>query len=391
MPDNTRRRLLYFAPVGYGGLLNYAQEQANAISAQGVDVTILCPPEFQKRAGDCYQLLPLLAPDRPGESPRSRIHRGFRMIRKVLHNQSILRRTIAEHGYRHVMLVAYAEYFAPLWYKGLLQLAKRGVRFGAVVQEPVRNFVLGPRWWHRLSVACAYRFLQEAFVHDAIQLDTIEPMLQMSTTAVPYGPHRFPAASEFPSAVRGRLQIPDGAPVLLAFGHIRDDKHLEYVIESLKEHTNCYLLIAGARQAASQKPESWYMELANSLGVNNRCRWVIEYVSEQEAANLFQASDLVVLTYSSSFRSASGVLNLAARFQKPCIASSGAGSLRTAVQNYGIGIWVEPDQCSAVIEGIQKWLNEPPTPDWDRYDRENSWEKNAELVIERLFSSGQQY
>lgn len=386
MVKKNDRRLLYFAPVGFGGLLNYAQEQANAIAVQGVEVTVLCPPEFEKRPGDCYELLPLLSRDPPGQSSRSRFYRAFRMLRKILRNQAILRKIVKEHDYRHVMFVAYAEYFAPLWYKGLLKFSREGVVFGAVIQEPVRNFVLGPAWWHRLSVAAAYRFLREAFVHDLIRLDTVEPMHHLNTTVIPYGPHRFPDANEKSDSVRRRLDIPHDALVLLSFGHIRDDKHLEYVIEALKSHPNCYLIVAGARQATSQKPEAWYIELAKSLGVNDRCRWVIEYVSEQEAANLFEASDLVVITYSSSFRSASGVLNLAARFEKPCIASSGAGSLKTAVQKYGIGVWVEPDHCSAVTEGIGRWLADPPAPDWNFYHRENSWDRNAELVVERLFS-----
>jgi hypothetical protein len=52
--------LLYFAPASYGGLLNYTQEQADAIAALGVDVQVVCSPNFIKRESDRYSVLPIL-------------------------------------------------------------------------------------------------------------------------------------------------------------------------------------------------------------------------------------------------------------------------------------------------------------------------------------------
>lgn len=382
----NQAKLLYFAPAGYGGLENYAQEQANAIAEHGIDVTLLCPPEFHKRPGDRYNLLPNLIADPSERRPRNKLWRAVRLLTKTVGNHRRLGSVIRKYGFKHVMFASYAEYFAPFWSGGLRRLAKDGVVFGAVVQEPVRDFVVGPLWWHRRSVGDAYSFLREAYVHDPIELDTVKPMPRLRTTVIPYGSHYFPDAVAPREATREKLGIPQDAKVLLAFGHIRDGKRLEYVIDAISKYLNCYLIVAGARQSASQKPESWYQELAASLGVADRCRWLISYASEEEAANLFQASDLAVLTYSSQFRSASGVLNLATRFEKPCIASSGAGALRTAVQKYGIGVWVEPDSSSAVSDGIGRWLASPPVPDWTRYSSENSWPKNAEIVIETLMS-----
>ncbi len=314
----------------------------------------------------------------------NRILRAVKYVRTLLKNLKTVREEAVCGGYQHVLFASYAEYFAPIWSGAYRNLAAKGISFGAVVQEPVRNFRVGPRWWHRWSVGSAYSFLRYAFVHDDVILDTGWPMPRLETVVVPYGPHRFPDPTESRAKTRRELGIPMDALVLFSFGHIRDNKNLDYAVRALKEIPEAYLLVAGKRSAASQRPESYYREMAERLGVADRCRWVVAYVSEEEASNFFTASDLVLLTYSSSFRSASGVLHVAARYKKQSIVSAGQGSLQSVVRNYQIGLWVEPDDQNAVVLGIQEWMRNPPSPDWARYERENSWEENARKVVEAL-------
>jgi hypothetical protein len=113
----------------------------------------------------------------------------------------------------------------------------------------------------------------------------------------------------------------------------------------------------------------------------------VRFVAEEEVGNFFAAADVALLTYSAKFRSASGVLNTAVHFQKPCLASSGQGNLQGVVRDYGLGMWVEPDSEEAITQGLRDLLQRPPTPDWDRYGKENSWSRNAQLVIERMFGT----
>jgi hypothetical protein len=51
-----------------------------------------------------------------------------------------------------VIFACYKEYFAPFWVGPLRKLARRGVLIGTIAHDPVRDFVLGPLWWHRWSV-----------------------------------------------------------------------------------------------------------------------------------------------------------------------------------------------------------------------------------------------
>ena len=375
-----KKKLLYCASASYGGLANYAQEQAVELSKLGVDLAVLCSPYFEKRKGEDYEILPKLSEFRWVKKISNKTLRRILGAASNLWNHHLIQREIRAGGYDAVFFVAYAEYLAPLWYRGFQKLVREGVRFGAVIQEPVRDFVVGPLWWHRWSMQCAYSFLSDAFVHDEVILDTVKPMPNLQTVVLPHGPQRFPKPSESREMTRKRLGIGEDAVVLLAFGHIRDNKNLQYAITALKEIPSAHLVVAGSRISTTQKPESYYIELAKSLGVAERCTWLIDYVSNAETANLFSASDLIVLTYSSSFRSASGVLNLAACYRKPCLVSAGQGSLQSVVRNHKLGLWIEPDNQEAVTAGIQEWIAKPPSPDWESYLADNSWHRNAEIV-----------
>jgi glycosyltransferase involved in cell wall biosynthesis len=148
-----------------------------------------------------------------------------------------------------------------------------------------------------------------------------------------------------------------------------------------------YLLVAGSGLSSRERTAADYRELATRLGVSERCRWDIRRIPEQEVGNLVEASDLVLLTYSASFRSASGVLNVAACFRRPCLASGGESNLRTVVQRYNLGYWVEPDSATEIAAGLRRWLRDKPVPRWDSYAEENSWSQNASLVVEGMFGN----
>jgi glycosyltransferase involved in cell wall biosynthesis len=375
-------RLLYFCPATEGGIANYAHAQATAIAAHGVEVVFLTAPAYRPLdLPPTYHLDPSL----PGLRPlplSSKVRLGLR----ILEEQRALRRAIATYQIGHVLFATYSEYLAPLWWQPLAQFARQGIRFGAIVHDPCRTYQVGPRWWHRWSIACGYGFLQEAFVHEPIHLDTVQPMPQLHTTVIPHGSYRVPSPQKTRDACRRLYQIPEASTLLLSFGQIRDNKNLDLVLRAIAQVPEVYLLIAGRVASETQKPVSYYQRLAEDLGVSQRCRWIEQYIPDHEIGDLFQAADLIVLTYRADFASGSGVLNLAVHNCRPCLASSGPSSnLRTVVQAYDLGIFVPPDSWECIRDGIQTFLRTPPTPQWQRYETEQSWERNAALVCDRLF------
>ncbi|MBW4575263.1 MAG: glycosyltransferase family 4 protein [Aphanothece sp. CMT-3BRIN-NPC111] len=376
-------KLLYYSPASYGGIADYAHEQANALVALGVDVTLLSTAKYPTGRGEKYHIVPILQEITPTKPLPHKVSKAIHFSSVTLFNFTKLVSFIEENDFQYV-LMGYVEYLAPLWSYRLRQLSKKGVVFGAVVHDPVRDFVVGPRWWHRWSIACGYSFLREAFVHEAIELDTVRPMPRLRTTAIPQGIYHFPNGTQSREKTRSSLDLPFDVKVMLAFGHIRDNKNLDLVIRAMTNFPNLYLIVAGKEQSSNQRPASFYQDLAKSLGVADRCRWEVRFIADTEIGNFFEATDITVLTYSKTFRSASSALNTSANYRQPCIASAGEGSLRSVIQNYELGIWIDPDDVDALVKGIIRWLENPPNPEWERYFEENSWQRNAQLVIDRF-------
>jgi glycosyltransferase involved in cell wall biosynthesis len=173
---------------------------------------------------------------------------------------------------------------------------------------------------------------------------------------------------------------------------------------------NVKLLVAGKGDSGSSRPPEYYQKLAEELGVGDRCRWDIRRIPDEEVGDLFAACDVVLVTYSAKFRSASGVLNTAVSARKQVLASSGPGPLKTVVEKYSLGVFVEPDDVEEIVKGSKALLDAftpnskfemgnakssetpssraldagPSTLDWACYERENSWEENAQKVLEAL-------
>ena len=372
-------RLLYFCPASFGGIAEYAHAQATALAEQSVDVTMLCGADWPYAPPTAYRQLRELYPSSSlpaGTRWRSRL----RTARNLLRTQVKLASVIRTYSFRRVLLATYLEYLAPLWAPSLRRLMRRGVVFGAVVHDPVRDYIVGPLWWHQWSIAEGYSFLREAFVHADVDLGLARQNVHLRKTVIPHGPYDLGEPSRSRCAVRAELCLPRDAVVLLSFGHIRDGKNLDILLRAMVDLKDVFLVIAGTEAAGGQKPSAYYKSLAETLGLASRCRWLIRYIQPNIAADLFGSVDLVALTYSSQFRSASGVLNLAVRYRRPIIASCGESALSQAIDRYSLGVRVGPDDAKEIAEGLSIALRTNLDGDWDGYMRDHSWKKNASRV-----------
>jgi glycosyltransferase involved in cell wall biosynthesis len=375
-------RLLYYCPGSLGGIIDYALVQAEALAAAGADVTFLTNPVTAAR---CKIAVQAVLEDESAPLSGTWIWRAAQRGRQLWSNIQKLKQVIAHDGYRHVLFASYTEYGAPFWAPVIAPLAQQGVHFGAMLHDPVRDYVVGPQWFHQRSIQAGYSFLRDVFVHEPVSYTEAAIPSSVQVTVVPHGPMNFPEVE--PAAgqqLRHRLDIPASAKVLVSFGQIRDGKNLHLILEALKQFPDLWLLVAGKDVEGSQRRIQDYQEMARDFGVASRCRWVSGYIPAEEVGSYFQAADLVLMTYSRKFRSASGVLNTAVQFRRPCLCSSGPSALKSQVERYSLGLWVEPDQEPSIRRGLTQWLQGLPAPDWDGYRRENSWARNAELVMAQL-------
>lgn len=373
--------LLVFCTADHGGLADYAHAQSEALAARGHPVLLLAPSGFPFHSSHYQRVkLPRI------RVPAVRIRWLQRLITAatIIAQQAALNRAIASTGARSVLFTTYSEYLAPLWAWRLRHWVRRGVRFAAVVHDPVRDFVVGPLWWHHFSVAQGYSFLTVALVHAPMQLDTGSYRPAPPTVLIPHGPYRYPSPQASAQGVRQGLSIPLEATLLLSFGHIRDSKNLDLVLRAMRGLPRIWLLVAGPEATASQHPSAYYRQLAGRLGVGGRCRWQIGYQTPEQVADLFAAADGVLLTYSARFRSASGVMHLAAHYRKPVLASAGASALLEEVCRFRLGVVVSPDNPEDLANGLRLFPHDMPAPDWEAYERANSWDRNAHLVAQAL-------
>jgi glycosyltransferase involved in cell wall biosynthesis len=371
-------KLLYHCSALEGGLAEYSRSQARALSGvANVEVLWQAPSSVKPPAGLC-SIEPLNIATR--KTGRSKLHRAWDFACDTLSSHSQLARAIECCHPDAVLLAAWSEYFAPLWVRQLERFKRSGISFGAVIHDPVRDYVRGPLWWHRLSVRKAYSFLDVAFTHDSETLDACGSLHTFRTVQIPHGPYPVPAGQADKSALRRDFGIPDDADVLLSFGHIRDGKNLEHIIAALPLLPVAHLLVAGREQSGGQRPVGFYRDLAWRLGVADRCHWHTNYIPNDEVWKYFRASDLLLLVYSQNFRSASGVLNVNAQFGLPVLASAGRSPLLAAVEQYGLGVVVPKLAARFIAEAVPQAMR--AETEWVRFAAENSWAINAERVVE---------
>lgn len=369
------RKLLYFCPISYGGIADYAHMQASALTDAGIDVAMLAPSEFSNERNCRYAVR-----DQP--EPSAWLPRKVRFAASVLNAHRRLVKEIRS-GFDHVLFAAYSETLAPIWAPWMNRLRRQGVRFGSIVHDPVRVRFGGPKWWWEKSLRAAWSVFDVNFVHARCELGEIAA----PPVEIPHGPYPAWSPSESRETTRNRLDIPPDSQALLSFGHLRDVKNLHLAIEALRQLPEDILIVAGTESRGADRRSTEFQRLAKDAGVADRCRWIIDFVPNDEAANLFNASDVILVAYSSQFHSASGVLNLAISHRRPAVASAGNGNLQQVMNDYRLGEWIEPNNAGAIRDAVQR-LRSFRTADfeWEAYENAHSWRRNAEVVIEHLFA-----
>jgi glycosyltransferase involved in cell wall biosynthesis len=407
------KKLLYACLSESGGILDYALyqsvallEEASKTDGGSFELNFLCHKSFPvERLPEGIIVWKFEGRSELGVQSRGvtgKIVRIWRMISNLRSESKQVAQLAVQlaqsNSTRHqspaevfVLFDSYKEYFAPFWVGPLRRLAKQGVVIGTIAHDPVRDFVVGPMWWHRWSVRLGYSFVRHVFVHDDSPVDFggMRPK-GIEVHQIPFGAYPLCPPRVNREDVRKRLGFANSDIVFFAFGQIRDGKNLDLFLHAMTRlPENVKLLVAGKGHSRSSKPPEFYQRLAEELGVLHRCLFDFRRISEEEVGELFNAIDFTLLTYSAKFRSMSAVLASALTARKPVLASSGPGPLKSTVEKYGLGIFVQPDKIEEIIRGASELatrnqLRATPAPAWARYEQENSWVENARRVVEKL-------
>lgn len=370
-------KLIYVNHSKVGGIAEYAKHQVKALKNAGVDITLISAAGVFK--GDelsNVKLIELPSVHSTGYAAIDKIRRTTRMLKDVNYIAGLIER----ESIQDILFSSYFEYLSPLWANSYCRLSRQGRVFGAIIHDPVRDYQVGPAWWHQLSVRKAYSFLKYAFIHSDQSLPGSENNLELKRVILPHGPYDYGKVMAEKLQLRKKYGIPEVASVFLSFGHIRDNKNIRLVLKAMLEIPNAYLLVAGKATNVKQLTISAYKDLAKRYGVEKRCMWIDGYIPNEQVAELHQLSDYIILTYSVTYQSASGVLAAGAHYRMPVLASDGGGPLTATVKKYQLGVVIEPDSIQGIVNGMRKLMNNMFHPDWHRYEKDYTWENNARRI-----------
>jgi glycosyltransferase involved in cell wall biosynthesis len=392
-------KIIIFNPGTEGGIQRYACLQGKALQDLGCNVIIVCDEGhyIQEQEGIPVERALVLEP--PRKRGQLKLIRMLHFVGRILRNEWRLARLVRRIRPDVVLLSSFTEYFSPVW--SWMQLGCRGlfgVTYVANLHDPVRDFVVGPLWWHELSVRMAYWPLSAVYTHQRVPPVAKVPA-DILIREVPHGlfDAREPAGKQTEPQT-DRWGFPAEAVVFLAFGFIRDGKNIDLLVRSLVSCPTAHLVVMGRVQSASNnRAASYYRELAQEIGVSDRVKIIDEFVPEEMLAGCFFAADAIAVTYSGAFHSQSGVLNTIAHANKPVLASSGESPLKDCVLRFDLGIFVPPDNLELLEDGMASMCRmieharqgfpppaDSPKLDWESYRRFASWETNARIVLDSL-------
>jgi glycosyltransferase involved in cell wall biosynthesis len=198
---------------------------------------------------------------------------------------------------------------------------------------------------------------------DAIHLGKPQPINGAAARWVLLPGHQIdvtphPSYAQFQSKIwtreTARATVQLSGNLVLFFGLVRPYKGLLDLLAALPEvlkRVEVTLLVVGEIWG---KPEV-YLSQVKKLGLETHVQFIDRYVSNDEVAVYFAASDLAVLPYREA--TGSGVLQLAFGFGLPVIATR-TGGMGEAVDDGETGFLVEPGDVPGLQQAITRFFCE---------------------------------
>lgn len=367
---------------GIGGSRLYLRQMANAMKRSGFPVTFYVPKNTDMGNIDdslCRHIL--MEPSTHPSFLRPKILKYAYHLAKYFYN-ALVTRPGCDVKVVHLLF--------PFYLTDLLvvnRLKRQGKKVVLTVHEvfPHKPFLGGRA--DRDMMKRIYGKADVLLAHTRSLKKELEDLFSLTPDGIYVVPHGYFALPPSPldaSALKGKYQVPLDKKVLLFFGSIRENKGLDVLLGAMRELKKDYfLLITGEAAGASEISAEHYRAMIKEYRITDSLAWVEKYISDEEAAEFFKIADAVILPYKKSFHAQSGVVNLAAGFDRPCVVSN-VGGLGEIVRDYAMGVVVEPEDADALREGIIKLFKTRETASYgfQKYRDENNWDKAAEKYID---------
>ncbi len=259
--------------------------------------------------------------------------------------RALNRHTTVKRGGFDVAHIVYLNYFTDG-----LSLARLGRRAPLVctVHDVVPHQARVPSRVERTLLAAQYRSAGTIVVHHPSVGTRLTAEFDVDPQRIHFVPWAVPEVGAYPTQDADRPAQPDdGICTVLLFGTLRRNKGVEVLLAAMQllNAPSIRLVVAGRGFADIEAL------VTDAAARDSRISACIGYVTEQEKAKLYRASDVVVLPYT-TFSSQSAVLHDAYSHHLPVIASD-VGALGDSVREDATG-WVihpsDPQQLASALE-----------------------------------------
>jgi glycosyltransferase involved in cell wall biosynthesis len=374
----TQLKLILVEPRGQGGMIHYAYQMCNALSDQGVDVTLITSTQYElTNLPHHFKVIKLLNLWDTAKSNKLTTNRLSMVVNKLYR---LFRR--AFRGIRYIIE----------WFRLARYLAAADsdiIQFGKI-EFSFETFFL--RWLKRkgktLTQVCheyelrerssslvanysnnlyydVYNHFSLFFFHAEDNLKRFQAIFgyeDKPMIVIPMGNEEiFLQAGEneeVKNVLRSTYGISKETPTVLFFGLLAPSKGIPDLIEAYsfvhKSYPESRLIIAGAQSKYVNLAN--YKDLVHKLSLDNVIIFDTRYIPIEEVGSLFSLANFLVYPYITSTQSAS--LQVAYSFGKPVIVTD-IGGLPEAVENGKSGLVVPQGNLQEMANAILNMLNNP--------------------------------
>ncbi len=364
-----------------GGIGRYTHHLMESMGQRpDVEVEVICTPDYQWAHSDGYATwdgLTSISHDVP-------TLRRWRFLKGQFINPSRAIEYAVSAGIDVLHMANINHLSFPYWRP---KIEETEVKVAASAHDVKREKSIISRWWEDRQLKAFYRFADALFVHSdyqARELAAFANVPREKIHVVPHGLYSHGSVDNSQTTLREKWDLPSDRQIALFFGKIRDDKNLGNLLQALHRTEPSPFLVVAGREDARHRGVDYYQQLADDLGLTDRVRFISRHIKDEEVGELFVASDWVALPYRNDFTSQSGVLNVAAHYERPVLVSS-APVLQETVQTCDIGVSCSGDTPAALAEGIEAMHRRLETAyphPFDAYRRQFSWEENVARTLD---------
>lgn len=372
-------KLIIYNPSSFGGNFEYVKKLEAAICTLGkVDHSVIVAPKNAK-LHTCIKVDYLLIRDKI-EHPKKIVRQIHFIVRSCINPILLFFNLLFKYRGYHVLFNDFEQATSPLWAPLFCLLFERKIYY--ILHDPDRDKYFKWTWLSQLTMWITMLPANGGFYHGFLPQKPYYSK-RKRFIEIPHGVYDLPKPDpEFVALLAEKQQF--GNLLVSIPGNIRPEKNYEALIKMVASTQKVIGVVCGA--PANVRVNTNYLKsLITKLNIGHRFIWVERYLSKPEMSALLYNSDVVLLNYSSSFSSQSGIVNLAAYVRKPVVISDTQSGLSALAKKFGFGNVIEAD-CEQCLIDFFKQVEEGTTTlnnNWDNYLIYAKWDVAANKIIDQ--------